>query len=109
MAALSKVLRSSGKECVSFWCPGCDHCHTIPVKPRAGHGWGWNESADKPTFTPSVGVNLPSNSHHVSTADVCHSFVRDGQIEFLNDCTHALAGQTVPIPDWPADYHDGDD
>lgn len=29
---------------------------------------------------------------------VCHSFVRDGQIEFLGDCTHSLAGQTVPLP-----------
>ena len=31
---------------------------------------------------------------------VCHSFVVNGQIQFLPDCTHALAGQTVPIPDW---------
>lgn len=28
---------------------------------------------------------------------VCHSFVRDGRIEFLSDCTHALAGQTVEL------------
>ncbi|MGC4033677.1 MAG: hypothetical protein QM754_18485 [Tepidisphaeraceae bacterium] len=27
----------------------------------------------------------------------CHSFVRDGQIEFLGDCTHELAGKTVPL------------
>lgn len=30
----------------------------------------------------------------------CHSFVVDGQMQFLGDCTHALAGQTVPIPEW---------
>lgn len=24
----------------------------------------------------------------------------DGRIQFLNDCTHALAGQTVDLPDW---------
>src|SRR5436309_254590 len=29
--------------------------------------------------------------------DVCHSFVRDGLIEFLGDCTHPLAGRTVPL------------
>lgn len=34
---------------------------------------------------------------------VCHSFIRDGQIQFLSDCTHALAGQTVPLPAWPDD------
>lgn len=28
---------------------------------------------------------------------VCHSYVRDGQIQFLGDCTHKLAGQTVPL------------
>ena len=36
----------------------------------------------------------------------CHSFVgcngaQPGQIVFLSDCTHALAGQTVDLPDWP--------
>lgn len=32
---------------------------------------------------------------------VCHCFVADGAMQFLGDCTHALAGQTVPIPEWP--------
>lgn len=36
----------------------------------------------------------------------CHSFVRAGMIEFLSDCTHALRGQTVSIPDWPDGYSD---
>jgi hypothetical protein len=31
---------------------------------------------------------------------VCHSFVTDGRIQFLGDCTHALAGQTVDLPEW---------
>ena len=31
----------------------------------------------------------------------CHTFVTDGRIQFLGDCTHALAGQTVDLPDWP--------
>jgi hypothetical protein len=34
---------------------------------------------------------------------VCHSFVTEGRIEFLSDSTHELAGQTVPIPEWPYD------
>lgn len=29
-----------------------------------------------------------------------------GNIEFLADCTHALAGKTVPLPDWP--YAEGE-
>lgn len=31
---------------------------------------------------------------------VCHSFVTGGRIEFLKDCTHKLAGQTVDLPDF---------
>lgn len=30
---------------------------------------------------------------------VCHSFVTDGKIQFLGDCTHELANKTVPLED----------
>lgn len=30
---------------------------------------------------------------------VCHSFVRNGKIEFLSDCSHHLAGKIVPLED----------
>jgi hypothetical protein len=30
----------------------------------------------------------------------CHSFVTDGRIQFLGDCTHHPVGQTVPLPPW---------
>jgi hypothetical protein len=29
----------------------------------------------------------------------CHFFVRDGQIQFLEDCHHNLKGKTVPMED----------
>ena len=28
------------------------------------------------------------------------AFVRNGQIQFLSDCTHKMAGQTVDLPDF---------
>ena len=31
---------------------------------------------------------------------VCHSFVTDGKIRYLNDCTHHLKGQTVELLDF---------
>ncbi len=31
---------------------------------------------------------------------VCHTFVTDGRIQFLGDCTHVMAGQTVDLPVW---------
>jgi len=53
--------------------------------------WTWNGSTEKPTFKPSVltegGDGRPR----------CHSFITDGKIQFLNDCTHELAGKTVDL------------
>ncbi|CCW20150.1 hypothetical protein EBBID32_45210 [Sphingobium indicum BiD32] len=66
--------------------------------------WRWNGDADKPTFTPSILVRTgravdPSYEwEEGDPPEVCHSFVTDGRIQFLTDCTHAFAGQTVDIP-----------
>ncbi|MCE9559262.1 MAG: ammonia monooxygenase [Armatimonadetes bacterium] len=96
-----------------FWCPGCDEAHGVPVEGLKA--WGWNGSVDTPTLTPSIIVKSKwpmvdgemvhpfkykgeypcDNGEHV-----CHSFVRGGRIEFLGDCSHELAGQTVDLPDW---------
>ena len=40
-----------------------------------------------------------------AAAFVCHSFVTDGRIQFLGDCTHDLAGHTVELPDLAAVGH----
>lgn len=117
MAALSKVLRALAGGRVAFYCPGCDGPHQVGVEPPAAVVWGWNRNAERPTFSPSIlvrGVRRMSDEEHArytATRElpepvpvVCHSFVRDGRIEFLADSTHELAGQTVPIPDWPTSW-----
>lgn len=85
-----------------FWCPGCDGAHSIRHGEGVGPRWGWNGSADKPTFTPSILVTYNGSDAGVdgSPPAICHSFVTDGKIQFLGDCTHDLAGQTVDIPAW---------
>lgn len=30
---------------------------------------------------------------------ICHSFIKDGMIQFLGDCTHELKGKTVKLPE----------
>jgi hypothetical protein len=49
-------------------------------------------------------VNYPGNADAVlpewKNDRVCHSFVTDGKIQFLSDCTHSLANTTVEIPPW---------
>lgn len=78
----------------NFWfiCPGCGYGHTPVVEGKGA--WQWNGSLDAPTISPSILVNQHDPKQR------CHSFVRDGKIEFLNDCFHELAGQTVELPEW---------
>jgi hypothetical protein len=81
---------------VFFDCPGCGYHHSVAVNGthnESSASWGWNGDLENPTFTPSVLVNASMPEHR------CHSFVREGKIEFLSDCFHSLAGQTVELPE----------
>jgi hypothetical protein len=75
-----------------YWCIGCEEYHQIIVGPSA---WGFNGDQDNPTVEGSVLVHGPQRSTPAKPEGVCHSFIRDGRIEYLADSTHALAGQTV--------------
>lgn len=82
-------------------CPGCGGFHTVYVNTEPGdtglNPWEWDGNLDAPTVSPSILVNATRPGHR------CHSFVRGGMWEFLSDCDHALAGQTVPLaplPEW---------
>ncbi|AMS41145.1 Ammonia monooxygenase [Aminobacter aminovorans] len=112
------VLRTGDGGRLLFRCPGCNEAHQVQVGDGPGPRWGFNGDYARPTFTPSV---LLKTGHYCAGQEgkdcwctyearigkpspfkctVCHSFVTDGRIQFLNDCTHALAGQTVPLPDF---------
>lgn len=95
---LSEKLRGGDGGQVFFECPGCKVPHGINVGAGAGPRWQWNGNVDRPTFSPSILVRYPWGSPQVEK--ICHSYVTDGRIQFLSDCTHILAGQTVDIPDW---------
>lgn len=95
VAKLHFMWEHEGEKFYVFHCPGCECGHQIPVSgPRA---WTWNQSTTSPTFTPSILVNRGSMN---PVSPVCHSYVTEGKIIFLPDCTHKLSGQTVEIPDW---------
>lgn len=119
MSAVGRKLRRMEGDLIAFHCPGCDEFHHVRLKTDGPRGWTWNGSGDAPTFSPSVLVTgsarFLSEEEHTRVmqgekVDLpqmrCHSFVTDGRIQFLGDCTHALAGQTVDLPDWPAAYGD---
>ena len=94
-----KVFRRSvrGVDYVSFRCPGCDMFHTLPLggNVKNQNVWTWNEDVTCPTILPSIksSVELYGNR----PVQICHSYVKEGQIEFLSDCTHELRGSTVPL------------
>ena len=114
MKRTSKILVEEPAGWMHFYCPGCKSAHTVNVRPENSPvAWGFNGNHDAPTFTPSIlsRYRRPKGYSNDNPApvgwqgeyveDVCHTFVTDGRIQFLNDCTHELAGQTVDIPDWP--------
>lgn len=77
-----------------FRCPGCDDWHMVSPR-KDGRGWEWNGDRERPTLSPSILVTWTWGAERAERR--CHSFVREGRIEFLSDCTHALAGQTVEL------------
>lgn len=98
---------ADGRRCW-VWCPGCDYQHALAVAGEdgtepAGPTWEWDGNHETPTFSPSLLV------HETGDQPRCHSFIRAGRWEFLSDCGHPLAGQTVdmvPLPDWLAPKED---
>jgi hypothetical protein len=79
----------------AFLCPGCGYEHSFRVNADDSRPqWKWNGSVEKPTFTPSLVV------FHGDPLRQCHSYVKEGNIQFLSDCFHNLKNKTVEIPDW---------
>jgi hypothetical protein len=92
---------------VAHWCPACDRLHQFAVNApqRNGARWAWDGEVLAPTFMPSMNIktNPPGDPHHQPRAasSVCHYILTKGRITFCGDCTHALAGQVVDLPDLP--------
>ena len=94
---------------ITFWCKGCQTYHGVNIDQSKSPCWGFNGDYDNPTFTPSILVRMPHPEGYSRenpaplgwegkmVDDICHSFVTDGKIQYLNDCTHELAGQTVEL------------
>jgi hypothetical protein len=122
VSQLSRVLRDGEGGRLMYWCQGCELLHSVQIGQGPGPRWGFNGNFDKPTFEPSVLTQWdeavpPVNADNLAQwraapwpqhkeHRVCHTFIREGMVQFLGDCTHALAGQTVPmaeLPEWLRD------
>lgn len=81
--------------------PGPSGLIMLPVitsgRREGTHCWSWNGDTEKPTIRPSV---LTRGTHrHTGEPYVCHTWINDGQAQFLSDCSHELANTTVDLLD----------
>lgn len=109
-----------------FWCAGCADVHVVTTEAQpfiyGGAHWSFDGNLERPTFSPSIlvrGLRRELDEKGEWTGEwrrdaegkpipyVCHSFITAGRQQFLGDCTHDLAGQTVELadlPDWLRDH-----
>jgi len=107
---MPKILLEAGQ--AAFYCNGCNRVHSINLTIEGMPKWGFNGSEIAPTFTPSILCRYkhpkgytndnpaPADFNGEIVTDICHSFVTDGRIQYLSDCTHDLAGQTIGLPEF---------
>jgi len=79
-----------------FKCPGCNSEHSFDQR------WKFNKNLESPTLSPSYLIKgyLGYDSETKQPIyGICHSFIKEGKIQFLNDCTHNLRGKTVELPE----------
>lgn len=110
-------------------CKEC-HMIVTEAKPGySGPTWSFNGDVDRPVISPSILVTsghhcrgfkpgdscwCTANAEEIAagrepysySCGICHTFIgysgaQPGQIVYLNDCTHALAGQTIDLPEIP--------
>lgn len=95
------VLDNKDQKSVVLYMPGLP-C-PIQINVTGPHPvWGWNEDVYNPTFTPSILTRMPWGEPQREIVN--HVFVRNGQIQYLGDCTHEYRNQIVDLPmlnDWP--------
>lgn len=100
----------------AIYCLGCGTIHALATEPNtvSKAKWGFNGNLDSPTFTPSLLVKTGKYVEPKYEEDqdmvkagmgstICHSFITNGQIQYLGDCTHHLTNQTVELPTWDTD------
>jgi len=119
---ISRYKDGNGNIGYHFHCPGCKENHGVFIKGTGVPVWGFNGNEEKPTFTPSVLVRFDHLSEMATQRnqefykihkrfmtikelpydvnEICHSFVTNGMIQFLSDCTHHLKGQAVELGDF---------
>lgn len=81
--------------------PGPFPYRIIPVitkgRRESTNCWTWNGNIETPDLKPSLlsKAEMGENKEKV----ICHSWINNGRVQFLKDCTHEFAGQTLYLLD----------
>lgn len=94
-----------------FYCEGCECDHGFRTKswpmPKGlsrdeqklfQSNWTFNGDMSKPTLSPSLHVHIQPTGKKRYTQ--CHSFIKNGNMNYLTDCRHELKGIEIEIPDY---------
>ena len=94
MAKIKTSENAKGERIYKFICPACSCEHAF------NDGWSFNHDYDKPTISPSfLQRGFLGFKGEDPMYGTCHSFIKDGMIQYLGDCTHEMKNKTVELPD----------
>lgn len=100
------IIHTENNKDFHFFCPGCQEVHSF------NDSWQFNYDIDKPTVFPSIlvkGTRTLSDDEYEKVRSgekieprilYCHSYIKNGEIQFLNDSLNELAGQTVALQEF---------
>jgi hypothetical protein len=97
----------------AHWCPACQSMHAFAVDAPFSNGakWTFDGNIERPSFSPSMNIRIgryadPEFVDEDNLSSVCHYFLQGGVLKFCGDSTHALRGQSVPLPELPESLRD---
>ncbi|GAB6119728.1 DUF6527 family protein [Dysgonomonas termitidis] len=88
-----REVKEMGEGVYEFYCQGCRCRHHVWTNKDSRPCWDFNGDTDRPTISPSILVTYPTPSGN----RICHSFIKDGRIQYLADCSHELREQTLEL------------
>lgn len=103
--AKCRTFENGGRTWIHFVCPATGETVVIPISEpppittrfRPLPAWSFDGNHDAPTLSPSVKQEWTFGDARERRCN--HFFVRGGHVEYLGDCTHQHAGQTLPLAD----------
>lgn len=96
--AATKVIAVADDSGWIIYCFACGCGHKFNRKQ-----WQFNGDYVLPTFSPALRWRVPPNPLSNQHEHICHCTIRDGKIEYADDCTHAMAGMTYDLHEFKVD------